>query len=229
MDAAGTGRRTVRSFVLRNGRMTSAQERAWAEQWPRYGVETGKAALSLAQLFGRDAPCTLEIGFGNGEHLAARAQALPARNFLGVEVHRPGIGQLLQAAAKAGLGNLRVIRQDAIEVLEQRIGSGTLDEVQLLFPDPWPKARHHKRRIVQPAFVALIADRLRIGGQLQLATDWEPYAEHMLMVLDNCPLLENCAGAAVWSARPTYRAATRFEQRGEKLGHAVRDLSFRRK
>jgi len=229
MDAAGNGLRTVRSFVLRNGRMTAAQERAWLELWPRYGIEAGQGALVLAELFGREAPCTLEIGFGNGEHLVARAAASPERNFLGVEVHRPGVGQLLHAAARARLGNLRVIRQDAVEVLEHRLGSGTLDEVQLLFPDPWPKSRHHKRRIVQPAFVALVADRLRRGGELQLATDWEPYAEHMRLVLENCALLENAAGAAVWSARPAYRAATRFERRGEKLGHAVRDLTFRKK
>jgi tRNA (guanine-N7-)-methyltransferase len=179
-------------------------------------------------LFGRAAPCTLEIGFGNGEHLVARASAAPERNFLGAEVHRPGVGQLLIAAEKAGVTNLRVLCQDALEVLQRRLAPGALDEVQLLFPDSWPKARHHKRRIIQSDFVALVADRLQPGGRLLLATDWVPYAEHMLEVLQQCPALENTAGAGAWSERP-YRAATRFESRGEKLGHEVRDLAFRRR
>jgi tRNA (guanine-N7-)-methyltransferase len=223
------GRRTVRSYVLRNGRMTTAQERAWAGLWSRYGIDSGTEPLDLAAVFGRAAPCTLEIGFGNGEHLVARASAQPARNFLGAEVHRPGVGQLLIAAEKAGVTNLHVLCQDAIEVLQRRLAPGTLDEVQLLFPDPWPKARHHKRRIIQPDFVALVADRLQPGGRLLLATDWVPYAEHMLDVLQQCPALENVAGSGAWSKRPAYRAATRFETRGEKLGHEVRDLAFRRR
>ena len=166
--------RAVRSFVRRAGRMTDAQQRALLDLWPRYGVPAGEAPLELATLFGRSAPCTLEIGFGNGDHLATRAAAEPQRNFLGVEVHRPGIGHLLRAASVASLANLRVIEQDAVEVLRLRIAPEALDEVQILFPDPWPKKRHHKRRLIQPDFAILVASRLRRGGRLHLATDWEP-------------------------------------------------------
>jgi tRNA (guanine-N7-)-methyltransferase len=219
--------RAVRSYVMRAGRVTDAQQRALLELWPRFGVAYGETELELAQLFGRPAPCTLEIGFGNGEHLAARAQAEPARNFLGAEVHRPGIGHLLRAAAAANLKNLRIIDHDAVEVLQHQIAPGALDEIQILFPDPWPKKRHHKRRLVQPAFASLAASRLRAGGRLQLATDWAPYAEHMSLVLDACPLL--AAVVADGSAAETPgRAATRFERRGLRLGHQVRDLLYRR-
>ena len=218
--------RAVRSFVRRAGRMTGAQERALQELWPRYGVPAGDGPLELADLFGRDAPCTLEIGFGNGEHLAARALAEPQRNFLGVEVHRPGIGHLLRAAAAAGLTNLRIIEQDAVEVLGSRIAAAALDEVQVLFPDPWPKKRHHKRRLIQPEFALLVASRLRPRGRLHLATDWAPYAQHMQLVLDACPLLAPHAPLA--GEAGTARAATRFERRGLRLGHAVRDLLYER-
>jgi tRNA (guanine-N7-)-methyltransferase len=228
-EIGAAGRRTVRSYVLRNGRMTTAQERAWADIWPRYGIDSSTEPLDLLALFGPAVPCTLEIGFGNGEHLVARAIAQPERNFIGVEVHRPGVGQLLIAAEKAGVSNLRVICQDAIEVLQRRLAPGALDEVQLLFPDPWPKARHHKRRIVQDSFVTLVADRLQPGGRFLLATDWVPYAEHMLEVLERCPALLNAAGPQAWSERPAYRAATRFESRGARLGHEVRDLAFLRR
>jgi len=221
-------RRSIRSFVLRAGRVTTAQQRALAEHGPRFGIVQGTTPLDLAGLFGRDGPCTMEIGFGNGEHLAARAAAEPERNFLGVEVHRPGIGHLLRAAAAANLRNLRVFDHDAVEVLEHRIAPGALDEVQILFPDPWPKARHHKRRLIQPAFAALAASRLRPGGRLLLATDWKPYAEHMREVLDACPLLALIAPAA-GSAEPAGREPTRFERRGLRLGHAVTDLAYRRR
>ena len=182
-------RRTVRSFVVRAGRITAAQQRALVELWPRFGLPAGDTVLDLGAVFGRHAPCTLEIGFGNGEHLRSRAQAEPARNFLGVEVHRPGIGHLLRAAAGADLNNLRVIDRDAVEVLQFQIAPDALDEVQILFPDPWPKKRHHKRRLIQPEFTALVATRLRIAGRLLLATDWAPYAEHMRLVLGECPHL----------------------------------------
>jgi len=218
--------RAVRSFVRRAGRMTDAQQRALVDLWPRYGVPTSDAPLELATLFGRSAPCTLEIGFGNGAHLAARALAEPQRNFLGVEVHQPGIGHLLRAAAAAGLANLRVIEQDAVEVLHSRIAPEALDEAQILFPDPWPKKRHHKRRLIQPDFAILIASRLRRGGRLHLATDWEPYAQHMRLVLDACPSLAPLALRA--DAGQAVRAATRFEQRGLRLGHAVCDLVYER-
>ena len=221
-------RRSVRSFVMRAGRITDAQRRALAELWPRFGLSYGPQLLDLTALYGREAPCTLEIGFGNGEHLAARAQAEPGRNFLGVEVHRPGIGHLLMAAAAAGLDNLRAIDHDAVEVLRDQIAPDTLDEIQILFPDPWPKTRHHKRRLIQPEFAALAASRLRTGGWLRLATDWAPYAEHMRLVLDSCPLLARQHADAAPVA-PAARAATRFEQRGLRLGHEVADLAYQRR
>ena len=211
--------RAVRSFVRRAGRQTHAQQRALVELWPRYGVPNETGLIDFAALFGRRAPITIEIGFGNGDHLAARAHAEPERNFLGVEVHRPGIGHLLRTAAAANLRNLRVIEQDAVEVLGSRIAPESLDEIQILFPDPWPKKRHHKRRLIQPEFTALAASRLRRGGRLHVATDWEPYAQQMSEVLEGCPLL-----AATTDERLAARAATRFEQRGRRLGHGVCDL-----
>ena len=215
--------RAVRSFVRRAGRMTDAQQRALVGLWPRFGVSPGDAVLDLAALFGRDAPCTLEIGFGNGDHLAARAQAEPERNFLGVEVHRPGIGHLLRAAAAGELDNLRVIEDDAVEVLRTRIAPAALAEVQILFPDPWPKKRHHKRRLIQPEFAALVATCLSGGGRLHLATDWAPYALHMREVLDACSRY-----SPLGSDAPVGRAVTRFERRGLRLGHAVSDLVYQR-
>jgi tRNA (guanine-N7-)-methyltransferase len=222
--------RAIRSYVLRAGRITAAQQRALDELWPRYGIGFEPHELDLTQLFGRVASRTLEIGFGNGEHLLQRALAQPEQDFLGVEVHRPGVGHLLLAAAKAGVANLRIIAHDAVEVLQQQLGAGSLAEVQLLFPDPWPKKRHHKRRIVQPEFVALVASRLGAGGRLHLATDWEPYAEHMLLVLSGCGLLANCAAAGGFIDVDAVqaRSATRFQRRGERLGHRVRELLFRR-
>ena len=215
--------RAVRSFVRRAGRQTHAQQRALVELWPRYGVPNQTGLIDLTALFDRRAPTTLEIGFGNGDHLAARALAEPERNFLGVEVHRPGIGHLLRTAAAANLRNLRVIEQDAVEVLAARIAPDSLDEIQILFPDPWPKKRHHKRRLIQPEFTALAASRLCRGGRLHVATDWEPYAQQMREVLAGCPLL-----ASTTDERLAARAATRFEQRGLRLGHGVCDLVAQR-
>ncbi len=220
--------RSVRSYVMRAGRITEAQQRALATLWPRYGIEFNLGALDLARLFGRSAPRSLEIGFGNGEHLLERALADPGRDFLGVEVHRPGVGHLLLAAGKAGITNLRVIAHDAVDVLQHQIPPSSLDEVQLLFPDPWPKARHHKRRLVQPGFAALVASRLRPGGRWHLATDWEPYADSMLAVLTACDALRNCAADGGFVDHVMLRAATRFERRGQRLGHQVRELLFSR-
>jgi tRNA (guanine-N7-)-methyltransferase len=220
--------RSVRSYVMRTGRITDAQQRALATLWPRYGVEFVAGALDLDRLFGRVAPRTLEIGFGDGEHLLERAVGAPQRDFLGVEVHRPGIGHLLLAAGKAEVANLRVIAHDAVEVLQWQIAADSLDELQLLFPDPWPKSRHHKRRLVQPDFVTLVATRLAPGGRVHLATDWEPYAAHMLEVLSGCAALRNCAGPGAFSTQVMQRRATRFERRGERLGHRVRELLFER-
>jgi len=221
-------RRAIRSFVVRAGRMTVAQERAWAELWPRFGLESADAPLDLASVFGREAPRTLEIGFGNGESLVSLAAEHPERDFLGIEVHRPGVGHLLLRIEELGLRNLRVICRDAVEVLERCIAEAALDEVLLYFPDPWPKKRHHKRRIVQPGFVALVASRLRPGGVLRMATDWQPYAEHMLAVAGACTALRNDSADGDYVPRPASRPVTRFERRGQRLGHGVWDLAFRR-
>ena len=221
-------RRSIRSFVVRAGRMTVAQERAWNELWPRYGVETGAALLDLPAIFGRRAPLTLEIGFGNGESLVALAAAHPGRDFLGLEVHRPGVGHLMLRAEELGLTNVRAVCRDAVEVLQQCIAPGSLDEVLLYFPDPWPKKRHHKRRIVQPEFVALVASRLREGGTFRMATDWEPYSAHMLEVASGCAQLRNASADGGFVPRPESRPVTRFERRGQRLGHGVWDLAFTR-
>jgi tRNA (guanine-N7-)-methyltransferase len=208
--------------------MTVAQERAWRELWPRYGVEEVDRVLDLAAVFGREARRTLEIGFGNGESLVALAAEHPERDFLGVEVHRAGVGHLLLRAQAAGVTNLRIVCRDAVEVLRDCIPAGSLDEVLLYFPDPWPKKRHHKRRIVQDAFVSMVADRLRPDGVLRMATDWEPYAVHMLEVAGACPSLANESAGGGYVPRPGSRPVTRFERRGERLGHGVWDLAFRR-
>jgi len=221
-------RRAVRSFVVRAGRMTVAQERAWVELWPRFGLESSDAPLDLGSVFGRDAPRMLEIGFGNGESLVALATTHPERDFLGIEVHRPGIGHLLLRIEALGLANLRVICRDAVEVLQRCVPDASLDEVLLYFPDPWPKKRHHKRRIVQPDFVALVASRLRPGGVFRMATDWQPYAEHMLAVAGACVALHNDSTQGDYVPRPDSRPVTRFERRGQRLGHGVWDLAFRR-
>ena len=223
-----TGHRPIRSFVMRAGRMTSGQERALTELWPRYGVEFSPAPLSLDAVFGRQAPHTLEIGFGNGEHLAALAAAHPQRDYFGVEVHRPGVGHLLMLAATNNLTNLRASSHDAVEVLRDQIAPRALDEVLVLFPDPWHKKRHHKRRLIQPPFVELIASRLATGGVLRLATDWEEYALQMLEVVSASPQFTNLSPTGDWMPRPEERAPTRFEKRGARLGHGVWDLAFRR-
>jgi tRNA (guanine-N7-)-methyltransferase len=222
--------RPIRSFVMRAGRQTLAQTRALAEHWPRYGVEYAASALSLDEVFGRRAPRTLEIGFGNGEHLAALAAAHPERDYLGVEVHRPGVGHLLLLAQTNNLANVRVSTHDAVEVLREQIPPAALDEVLVLFPDPWHKKRHHKRRLIQPPLVELIASRLKTGGALRLATDWEEYALQMLDVLNAAGgLFANLSPTGDWMPRPEERAPTRFEKRGARLGHGVWDLSFERR
>jgi tRNA (guanine-N7-)-methyltransferase len=223
-----TVHRPIRSFVMRTGRMTTGQARALEDLWPRYGVEYSPAPLDLDALFGRRAPRTLEIGFGNGEHLASLAAAHPERDYLGVEVHRPGVGHLLMLAATDKLANLRASTHDAVEVLREQIAPGALDEVLVLFPDPWHKKRHHKRRLIQPPFVELVAARLAPGGVLRLATDWEEYALQMLDVMRGNPQFTNLSPGGDWMPRPEERAPTRFEKRGARLGHGVWDLAFRR-
>jgi len=221
--------RPIRSFVMRTGRMTLGQTRALEELWPRYGVEFSAEPLSLDALFSRVAPRTLEIGFGNGEHLAALAAAHPERDYFGIEVHRPGVGHLLLLASTSNLTNVRASSHDAVEVLREQIAEGSLDEVLVLFPDPWHKKRHHKRRLIQPPFVELIASRLRQGGVLRLATDWEEYALQMLEVLGNAKaLFANLSPSGDWMQRHDERAPTRFEKRGQRLGHGVWDLAFSR-
>jgi tRNA (guanine-N7-)-methyltransferase len=207
--------------------MTVAQERAWRDLWPRYGLAETDKALDLDAAFGRAAPRTLEIGFGNGESLVALAQAHPDEDFLGIEVHRPGVGHLMLRAESLGLGNIRVACRDAVEVLSRQLRDASLDAVLLYFPDPWPKKRHHKRRILQPAFVELVASRLKSGGRFRLATDWQNYAEQMLAVVGGCALLENEFDAG-YAPRPESRPLTRFETRGQRLGHEVWDLCFRK-
>jgi tRNA (guanine-N7-)-methyltransferase len=223
-----TRHRAIRSFVVRAGRMTGAQERAWRELWPAFGLENTAEPLDFKTAFGRDAPVVLEIGFGNGESLVALAFAHAERNYLGLEVHPPGVGHLLLCCESARLGNVRVICDDAVQVLQRRVPDASLDEVLLYFPDPWPKKRHHKRRIVQPPFVELVARKLRPGGVLRMATDWQPYAEHMLATASGNTLLQNESATGDYVDRPDSRPVTRFERRGQRLGHGVWDLAFRR-
>ena len=194
---------------------------------PRFGVAYSPAALDFTQLFGRSAPTIVEIGFGMGETSAAIAAAQPQHNFLGIEVHAPGVGSLLKQIEALQLRNVRIVQHDAVEVLRHMIAPNSLDGVHLFFPDPWPKKRHHKRRLVQPEFAALVAARLNSGGYLHCATDWQEYAEQMLAVLDAEPLLKNSVGG--FAARPSYRPLTKFEKRGLKLGHGVWDLVFLRR
>ena len=223
--------RKIRSFVLRAGRITPAQQRALTELWPRYGLDIphSSAPFDLDRIFGRSSARSLEIGFGNGENLLGLARAHPERDFIGIEVHRSGVGHLLLELESSQLTNVRVICHDAVEVLEQYIAPESLDEILILFPDPWHKKRHHKRRLIQMEFVSLAASRLSIGGRLQLATDWEPYALQMLEVMSASPLFANLSKSQNFVSRPEWRALTRFERRGHRLGHGVWDLSFERR
>jgi len=218
----------IRSFVRREGRLTLGQQRALDELLPVYGVEPEDGPLDFDALFDRHAPCALEIGFGAGDAMLEIAAADPGTNFVGAEVHRPGIGRLLLGVESRDLRNVRVAPGDAVLLLRDRIPPDSLDRVMLFFPDPWHKKRHHKRRIVQPEFMTLIASRLRPGGVFHAATDWEAYAEHMLEVLEASPDLVNRAGAGRYAERPAYRPETRFERRGLNRGHGVWDLLFER-
>ena len=218
--------RPVRSYVLRAGRMGTGQQRALAELGPRYVLPFAAQALDAAALFGRSAPLVLEIGFGMGDATAAIAAARPDCDFIGVEVHEPGVGALLRHIGERGLHNLRIVRHDAVEVLQQMVAPASLQAVHVFFPDPWHKKRHHKRRLIQPPLVALLASRLAPAGVLHCATDWEPYAQQMMEVLSAEPMLRNTA--AGYAPRPDYRPLTKFEQRGLRLGHGVWDLVFER-
>ena len=219
--------RIIRSYVRREGRITAAQLRALQDLWPRYGLEAD-APLDMAAIFGRRAPCTLEIGFGNGDVLAAMAEQQPESDFIGIEVHRPGVGRLLQKLDERQLGNVRVMREDAVQILKHCFPDNSLDRLLLFFPDPWHKKRHHKRRIVQPGFIELLSSKIRPGGCLHMATDWEDYASHMLAVMGQSAAFRNCATDDGYAPRPDYRPVTKFERRGQRLGHGVWDLLYER-
>lgn len=220
--------RHIRSFVLRTNRLTQAQQRALETLWQSVGVDLGPEPLNLTMLFGRSAPRVLEIGFGNGESLIQAALQHPETDYLGIEVYRPGIGHLLIRAQSLGLANIRVICADAVTVLEQQLSPGCIDHIQIFFPDPWPKKRHHKRRLIQPGFTALLARTLKSGGCVHLATDWEDYAQHMLITIESNPAFVNRAGAGCFAPRPSERPITKFERRGQRLHHQVWDLLFTR-
>ena len=227
-DTAGSRRnRPIRSFVLRAGRLGSGQERALLELGPRFVLPYQAKTLDVDAAFIRKAPLVLEIGFGMGDATAAIAAGHPELNFLGVEVHAPGVGALLRLIGERGLSNLRIVQHDAVEVLLHMLAPGSLAGVHVFFPDPWHKKRHHKRRLIQPTLVALLASRLAPGGTLHCATDWQDYAEQMLQVLSDCPELRNTA--ADYATRPAMRPQTKFEARGLRLGHGVWDLVFRRR
>ena len=220
-------KRHIRSFVLRAGRVSIAQQRAIDTWLPRYGIPYITRQLDLDQAFGRTAPKILEIGFGMGDSTATIALAHPEIDYLALEVHTPGVGNLLKLIETEHLNNIRIMQHDAVEVLRDMIADDTLDGVHIFFPDPWHKARHNKRRLIQAPFMAKLVQKIKPGGYLHVATDWQDYAEQVLRVLSGEPLLENTA--ADYAPRPDYRPLTKFEQRGLRLGHGVWDLVFRRK
>ena len=222
--------RTVKSYVLRAGRMGTGQMRAFAQYGPQFLVPYQATRLDVMAAFGRSAPLILEIGFGMGDATAKIAQVRPQDNFLCCEVHEPGVGALLKRCGEEGIANIRIVQHDAVEVLDHMLGEDSLDGVHIFFPDPWHKSRHHKRRLIQPPFVARLARHIQPGGYLHLATDWQPYAEQMLQVLGAEPLLVNTADPELggYAAKPGYRPLTKFENRGLKLGHGVWDLVFQR-
>ena len=240
-----TSHRPIRSFVRREGRLTKGQQRALDDLWTQFGIDSAgpdtlesarmalkEPVLELDRLFAREPgsprQSVLEIGFGNGASLAEMAVAHPENDYLGIEVHRPGVGNLMRLLAEHELRNVRVICDDAVQILKHRLPDACLDRVQLFFPDPWHKKRHHKRRIVSPEFAALIAQKLKPGGVFHLATDWQDYAENMLAVMSAAPGYRNLAGEGDYSPRPDWRPLTKFEQRGQRLGHGVWDLLFQR-
>lgn len=219
-------KRRIQSFVRRDGRMTEGQRHAYEKYWPHYGLATDKIA-DFSALFQRDAPCVLEIGFGSGQSLLAMAKQYPEQNFIGVETYLPGIGALLHGMELQEVTNIRIFYADAVEILNQCIASESLDTIQIFFPDPWPKRRHHKRRLIQPEFVNLLMSRLKPKGTLHLATDWEHYAKHMMAVLTNANDLENLAGKECYANRSSQRPiVTKFEQRGQRSGRAIWELYF---
>ena len=220
--------RRIRSFVKREGRLTAGQERALKDFFPLYGLALQDNPLNLEDVFQRTAPCILEIGFGNGSSLAEMAANNPEQAYIGIEVHRPGVGNLLLQIEKLDLNNLRVMSEDAVDVLKKMIADESLDAVYLFFADPWHKTRHYKRRIVQEEFVQLLRNKLKVNGVFHMATDWEDYAKHMMRVMNATEGYENTAGKNQYLPRPEYRPLTKFEQRGQRLGHGVWDLIFKK-
>ena len=221
-------KKAIRSYVVRAGRMTDGQKMAFDRFWPKYGLSLHRGILDRQAAFGRTAPLVLEIGFGMGASLLEMVQAEADKDFIGIEVHPPGVGRLISEAGKLGVENLRVYLADAIDVLDDCISDQSLSRVQLYFPDPWHKKKHNKRRIVQSEFVQKIRKKLVVGGVFHMATDWEPYAEHMLEVMSAAEGYVNLAGEGCYAARPEFRPVTKFEKRGERLGHGVYDLLFER-
>jgi tRNA (guanine-N7-)-methyltransferase len=220
--------RAIRSFVKRSGRMTPGQQGAYDQHWPDKGLSLSAGMVDFEQLFGRRAPVVLEIGFGMGVSLVQMAQAAPANNFIGIEVHEPGVGKLLHGMEEQGVDNIRVYCDDAVDVLRQCIADASLSRVQIYFPDPWHKKKHNKRRLIQPGFIQQLLPKLEPGGIIHLATDWEDYAEQMMEVLMGSEQLVNTGEEYAFSARPDFRPITKFERRGERLGHGVWDLLFKR-
>jgi len=220
--------RKIRSFVLRKGRLTIAQQHALDELWPHYGIENRATVLDFDDHFERPAEVIVEIGFGNGESTWRMARQEPGKNFIGIEVHEPGVGQLLMSLEEHAIENVRIVCDDAVTFLQNRIAAGSLAGVRIYFADPWPKKRHHKRRIIQPDFVDNLATCIAKGGILHLATDWQPYAEHVLEVMQTCPDFVNLSATGDYCERPGWRPYTKYEERGERLGHEVRDLLYQR-
>lgn len=226
--AAGVYISEVKSFVKREGRLTNAQAKAIEENWEQMGLSVHQGLLNFDDIFGRSAKRIVEIGFGMGKSLVEMAAHAKDTDYIGIEVHRPGVGACLASAREAELSNLRVFEHDAVEVLKTNIADGTLDRLQLFFPDPWHKKKHHKRRIVQAEFVQKIRAKLKLCGEFHMATDWEPYAEHMLEVMNNAEGFTNSSASHDFVERPDYRPITKFEVRGQKLGHGVWDIIFKR-
>lgn len=216
--------RSIRSFVKREGKLTKGQENAINELWANHGLDLKQSAFEFTELFKREATTIVEIGFGNGLSLAEMAEQHPQHNFLGIEVHKPGVGSLLVQVKQRGLSNIRVSRDDAVQVFEQQLADDSIDRVQIFFPDPWHKKRHNKRRLIQPPFVGTLVKKLKTGGTLHVATDWQHYAEHILDVLNDSAALTNTADG--YAPRPEYRPGTKYEARGLRLGHGVWDIVF---
>ena len=220
--------RTVRSFVLRKGRLTTAQQHALDELWPHYGIEHSEVELDFDDHFERPAEVIVEIGFGNGRSTWRMARQEPEKNFIGVEVHEPGVGHLMLSLEKHEVDNVRIVCEDAVPFLQTRVAAGSLAGVRIYFPDPWPKKRHHKRRLIQPGFVDLLARSMASGAIFHLATDWQPYAEHVLEVMQSRTDFVNLSPTGDYCERPEWRPYTKYEERGERLGHEVRDLLYQR-